>query len=169
MIFYFWSISSKYFSLSSLLPSCPSFLTYSSSEKFWNCLQDVWLEWRWRSRHGRVWTGKFSWKFPLITLTFNTFSCTLEFGLDSIFWCYPIFGVPKVSFFRIISTYNRWGLVVCFYSKCKELFQHMIQVKVALIPQHELDSNVERLLWLFNHIFSQYLLNSFFVPVNSRI
>ena len=30
---------------------------------------------------------------------------------------------------------------VCFHSRFKELFEHMIKVQVALIPQHELDSN----------------------------
>lgn len=71
---------------SSLPPVLPSFLTCSSSEKFWNCLQDVWLEWRWRSRHGGVWTGKFSWKFPLNTLIFNTFSCALE-----LLWSWSVY------------------------------------------------------------------------------
>lgn len=104
---------------SSFLPIPFSFLsTCSSSEKFWNCFQDVWLEWRWRSRHGGVWTGKLSWKVPLNTWIFNTFSHALELLLASILRCYLIFQKPNLSFFKIILTSNRWAFFVSFQSKC---------------------------------------------------
>lgn len=64
----------------SFLPTC------SSSEKFWNRLQDVWLEWRWRSGHGGIWTGKLSWKVSLSTIIFNTFSCALK-----LFWSWSAY------------------------------------------------------------------------------
>lgn len=124
MIFYFWPVPSNYSSFSFLspflFPSYPFFLPFncSSSEKFWNCLQDVWLEWRWRSRHGGVWTGKLSWKVPLNTWIFNTFSHALELLLASILRCYLIFQIPNLSFFKIILTSNRWAFFVSFQSKC---------------------------------------------------